>query len=414
MSKKIPLLILAITLTVAYPLSSFSQIRNISRENRISYEKTISRLRKIELWDTKRGRLRSKPVGVSRLVTIQNLINQEEEVLSTLKSVYLQAERKNLEQAKDFKQTSLKFKERVICETSKGLLQAYDLSKRLEEVKSFEELSKLLESARLKFTILPLISYLSLKASEDIIQITCPVRSLESCWIRTDASNGASPEEELRKKEEEILFLLEVSLQISSVSSLDLELEEFIKRLAEMEFASLPAKPTPKTLPPTTYHLPPQYCAYTIRTNEGLILIYGTCVGVEREKANVEGISYYELKQEKLYKKIKESRLPGIEWIESFYRKPSWFTGKYELRIENTTLRAATLDNQLPIIEGLKEEFALSLLEAWGFEAQFRASLKGLDLKEVKKMFKERKRTVIISGTKKDSRVIIGEWIPES
>lgn len=391
MSKKIPLLILTITLTVAYPLSSFSQIRNISRENRISYEKTISRLRKIEFWDTKRGRLRSRPVGVSRLVTIQNLINQEEEVLSTLKSIYLQAERKNLEQAKDFKQTSPKFKERVRSKTSKGLLQTYDLSKRLEEVKSFEELSKLLESARLELTILPVLSYLSLKASEDIIQITCP-------------------EEELRKKEEEIL--LEVSLQISSVSSLDLELEEFIKKLAEIEFASLPTKPTPKTLPPTIYHLPPQYCAYTIRTNEGLILIYGTCVGVKREKANVEGIPCYELKQEKLYKKIKESRLPGIEWIESFYRKPSWFTGKYELRIENTTLRAAILDNQLPIIEGLKKESALSLLEAWGFEAQFRASLKGLDPKEVKKMFKERKRMVIISGTKKDSRVIIGEWIP--
>lgn len=393
MSKKIPLLILTITLTVAYPLSSSSQIRNISRENRISYEKTISHLRKIEFWDTKRGRLRSKPVGVSRLVTIQNLINQEEEVLSTLKSIYLQAERKNLEQAKDFKQTSPKFKERVRSKTSKGLLQTYDLSKRLEEVKSFEELSKLLESARLKLTILPVLSYLSLKASEDIIQIT-------------------RPEEELMKKEEEILFLLEVSLQISSVSSLDLELEEFIKRLAEIEFASLPTKPTPKTLPPTTYHLPPQYCAYTIRTNEGLILIYGTCVGVEREKANVEGIPCYELKQERLYKKIKESRLPGIEWIESFYRKPSWFRGKYELGIENTTLRAAILDNQLPIIEGLKKESALSLLEAWGFEAQFRASLKGLDPKEVKKMFKERERTVIISGTKKDSRVIIGEWIP--
>ena len=394
MSKKIPLLILTITLTVAYPLSSLSQVRNISRENRISYEKTISHLRKIELWDTKRGRLRSKPVGVSRLVTIQNLINQEEEVLSTLKSIYLQAERKNLEQAKDFKQTSLKFKERVIGKTSKGLFEAYDLSKRLEEVKSFEELSKLLESARLKLTILPLISYLSLKASEDIIQITCP-------------------EEELRKKEEEILSLLEVSLQISSVSSLDLELEEFIKRLAEIEFASLPPPttdhrpPTTDHLPPTTYHLPPEYCAYTIRTNEGLILIYGTCVGVKREKANLEGIPCYELKQERLYKKIKESRQAGIEWIETLYRKPSWFTGKYELRLQNTTLRAAILDNQLPIIEGLKKEPALSSLEAWGFEAQFRASLKGLDPKEVKKMFKERERMVIISGTKKDSQVII-------
>lgn len=370
---------------------SFSDevIKNISSQNKIYYQKKLKELQKIEFWGRRRGRAQVKPATISQFLIIQKLINQEKEILQQITLSYVNSKRQIEEITQKFSYLIEKEKISEVYQIgNSNLLKVYDLEEAINKCKSFLELFRTLNQTKFILSIIPQQYYLSLKAVGEIDKLSYP---------------------EENKGIEEVVNLFKSIPQSEDILDLEGNFSNFIKNLSEIEsrYAKeiLPKEET-KEKEITTEEIPGKILTYTIRTNDGLIILYATEEAIKKVKEIIEGLSFVFLEKDELVKKIKGSKITGIKNIELFEKEEKREKGK----INSTTLRGAIMENVLPIIEGLEVNQAEKILKAFNWEAYFINDENEIKNKLEEISQREEAKVVILTGLQKDSQVIWGIW----
>lgn len=376
-------LILNLILILFFPATFNSQqVRNISAENKISYTKKMEELQKIAFWGRRKGRYEFIPADIGQFLVIQRLISTEKEILQQLTSSYLNSRRHIDEITKNFisflKEEETKEIYKVANDT---LLKTYDLSKEIKKSKSFLELFQKLNQRKFLLDTIPYHYFLSLKAMYEIDKLCGESKIEEIITIFKDFS----------EKEGDILFLKE-------------KFSNFIRNLAELEFKYVGEIPEKEEKTLSLEEVKGEFLTYTIRTNDGLLILYLEESAIRKVKEIIEGVSQQEfLQKERLVEKIKEVK--GIKKIEIFEKSEN-----IKKRINSASLRGAIMENALPIIEGIENIQAEKILKVFGWDVYFLNDEKEIEekLKEISQ--KEKAKFVILTGLKEDSRVYWGIW----
>lgn len=342
----------------------FSQIsaKNLSKEIKKAYLEKVKTLKEKVFFNQKSPTSKIKPVSVADLIKIQNIINKEDEIIDCINLNFLQAKKKiendiNLLTPSYFKEEISKFSE-------KSLLKIYDFKERIAKVNNFSEFEDFLKDTHFRLNILPFQMFISVKAYLTINKLM-------------QDFNGEKILEELKYK-------------IDNFENLN----DYVKKISKLQYEILNPLIIEEKSIPSDFEI-----TYTIRTREGLIVIYGKRDDIRKIKSIIEGVSYYEITQEKLIKIIKEME-PEIN-MEFFY-----LFKRRETYLKEMTLRSAIVQTELPIIEGLTKDEASSLLKKLGWKVYFLDELQNLNVEDIKN---QHRKIVVLTGTSFEDKVIIKE-----
>jgi hypothetical protein len=347
----------------------------------------MEELQKIGFWGRRKGRSQVIPVQISELLTIQKLVSQGEEILKIITLSYINSKREIEEiNQKFFSLNKNDEIEKFYNFASNLLLKIYDMETEINNCKTFGELFQMFNQKKIILNIFPAQYFLSMKAIYEV--------------------NSLSPG---TKSGEEIVAIFEKFSQFSGdLLLLKDHFSEFIKKLGELEFKYIKKdlNGEEKAINIEEGKTQEEIITYTIRTQDGLLIIYLKESAIEKIKKLIEGISESFLRKEELSKKIKESKIEGIKKIEIFEK----FEKQKEKKISSTTLRSAILGNLLPIVEGLEREKAEKILKAFGWEVYFLDDEKEIKNKLNEFLKMEEIKFVILTGLNSESKIFWGSW----
>ncbi len=138
---------------------------------------------------------------------------------------------------------------------------------------------------------------------------------------------------------------------------------------------------------------------YTIRTGDGLALVYGTEEGLKavRELIARKG---GKPKAQEVADWVAQARLPGVASVEYFLEAPS---ESAPLTLRRLTVRDAVLQGILPLVEGLAPEQAARLLRKLGWTI-----IREEDLQALTRGGRRPDRLAVLKGTGPHDEIIIG------
>lgn len=364
-------------------------IINLTEKNRLLLDQKLSELQKKEFWEYSRGRIRRKPVSINEGSLIQALFYRKDQILDEITQsfeVALKLNKEILDQYNELLPTEIiNLWKRVL---NKKIITNYDLS----SITTAEDFIKLHNQIKIKGWELNLIPY----------------RLKLYFHLLSDIQNLISEKEKktilkFHQLAGEVLSLFQKDLNPTSLYELENRLSAEINSLARYEYEFVRSFKSQEKEKKEV--LPEDFITFTIRTREGLIIIYGEPSAISKIKELIEGVSEVYFEQERLLNFLRSKNIPGLINIEEFYILPGEFKGERKKIVKETTLRAAILDGELPLIEGLKEEEAQFVLESLGWYVEFS---KEKEEEKIEKFLDKENKVVILTGTSGSSSIFIG------
>ncbi len=369
---KFKIIIVIIIVFFILPAAFYSEIKNLTQNNKISLSQKVKELQK-GFYKIKRGRKEVKPANPQEFSIILKVLSTQEEMLDNLTTNYVLSHERSKKIIEEKKGVISSIGEEMSRNISTYLGEVYDISAEIKESKNFFELYQVITCANFQLNLYPLRIFLYSKFLQDIYHI----------------GDTLLPPDSEGPQEKEILTKTKEKQRVCSVQEVEETIKKELKYLSKKQFEYLKEIEALRKgeSPPTA--LPTSIITYTIRFEDRLILIYGKeeILGEIKQDLKTKNINNFAeiMTYLKMYK---------VDKIEIFYR------GEKEKNIYRGTVRSSILDDVIPMVEGLTLEEAEKVFSWWGY-----STLKNILEDEIK----VRNKTIILSDTNGSSEILVIE-----